>query len=125
MNGCRWPTTATALATSKRRGPGQAGRQMARASVNRLLNDLRAALNAAAEKHRRSLPPICRFEIKIGARACLRPTRPGSSCSRHVEVKRAIDAAFEVDETGDFGRLVLIAAVTGARHSQFNKRDGG
>jgi integrase len=110
-----------ALATSKRRGPGQAGRQMARASVNRLLNDLRAALNAAAEKHRRELPAHLPLEIKIGTRALPSASTARKQLLTTLEVKRAIDAAFEVDDTGDFGRLVLIAAVTGARHSQISK----
>jgi hypothetical protein len=38
-------------------------------SKNRLLNDLRAALNAAAAKHRRQLPAHILAEIKIGTKA--------------------------------------------------------
>ena len=33
-------------------------------------------------------------------------------------MRAVVDAAFEVDRTGDFGRLVLLAAATGARFSQ-------
>ena len=46
-----------------------AGEGIATSTVNRLLNDLRAALNAAAELHRRELPPTLPLEIKVGTRA--------------------------------------------------------
>ncbi|WP_342110519.1 tyrosine-type recombinase/integrase [Methylobacterium sp. SI9] len=87
-------------------------------TVNRLLNDVRAALNAAAEQHRRMLPATLPAEIRSGTKAL----SAGSSARKQVlpdsEIRRLIDAAFTVDETGDFGRLVLLMAATGARHSQ-------
>jgi integrase len=87
-------------------------------TVNRLLNDVRAALNAAAEQHRRILPATLPAEIRSGTKAL----SAGSSARKQVlpdsEIRRLIDAAFTVDETGDFGRLVLLMAATGARHSQ-------
>lgn len=87
-------------------------------TVNRLLNDLRAALNAAAEHHRRVLPATLAAEIRAGTKA----NSAGSSARKQVlpdaEIRRLVDAAFAVDETGDFGRLVLVMAATGARHSQ-------
>jgi integrase len=87
-------------------------------TVNRLLNDLRAALNAAAEHHRRVLPATLAAEIRAGTKA----NSAGSSARKQVlpdaEIRRLVDAAFVVDDTGDFGRLVLVMAATGARHSQ-------
>lgn len=94
---------------------------LARATVNRLLNDLRAALNAAAEKHRRELPAHLPIEIKIGTRALPSAVVARKQLLSEAEVRRAIEAAFEVDETGDFGRLVLVAATTGSRFSQIAK----
>lgn len=90
-------------------------------TVNRLLNDLRAALNAAAEHHRRMLPATLAAEIRAGTKA----NSAGPSARKQVlpdaEIRRLVDAAFAVDETGDFGRLVLVMAATGARHSQVNR----
>lgn len=87
-------------------------------TVNRLLNDLRAALNAAAEHHRRMLPAAIGAEIRAGTKAI----SAGSSARKQVladaDIRRLVEAAFAVDETGDFGRLVLVMAATGARHSQ-------
>ncbi|WP_246692753.1 tyrosine-type recombinase/integrase [Methylobacterium sp. WL64] len=87
-------------------------------TVNRLLNDLRAALNAAAEHHRRMLPATLAAEIRAGTKA----NSAGSTARKQVlpdaEIRRLVDAAFAIDETGDFGRLVLVMAATGARHSQ-------
>jgi len=88
-------------------------------TLNRLLNDLRAALNAAVERHRRELSGATPMEIKIGTRAV-----PASSNARrqflsNEQISAAVRAAFEVDE--DFGFLVLLGAATGARHSQLRR----
>jgi integrase len=94
--------------------------RMAPATQNRLLGDLRAALNAAAEKYRRELPAHIAGEIKVGTRALSVPLedRARKQFLNDDEVRRIIEAAFAIDEDGDFGRLVLLAAVTGARYSQ-------
>jgi integrase len=92
---------------------------IAPATLNRTLNDLRAALNAAAEQHRRSLPAHLAAEIKVGTRAQSAPTIARKQLLTDDEVRRAIEAAFEVDE--DFGRWVVLAAATGARHAQLRK----
>ncbi|WBU31453.1 tyrosine-type recombinase/integrase [Rhodopseudomonas palustris] len=95
-------------------------------SLNRLLNDLRAALNDAIEKHRRQLPGHIAAEVKAGTK-----TRTGSHNAREKpeglrmqlltdpQILDLVVAAFEVDE--DFGFVVLIAAATGARFSQLAK----
>jgi len=90
---------------------------IAPATVNRLMNDLRAALNGAAERHRRELPAHLPAEIKVGTRAMSVTGDARKQLLTDQQIRSTIAAAFEVDE--DFGRLVLVAAVTGARHSQF------
>jgi integrase len=87
-------------------------------TTNRLLNDLRAALNAAAEKYRRELPAHTSGEIKAGTRSLSSATEARRQILADADVRRVVDASFTVDETGDFGRLVLLAAATGARFSQ-------
>jgi hypothetical protein len=91
---------------------------LAPATVNRIIADLRAALNAAAEVHRRHLPPSLPGEIRAGLKAL-----PGTKLARkqvlpEADVRRIVEAAYRVDPDGDFGRLVLVAAATGARFSQ-------
>lgn len=87
-------------------------------TVNRLLNDLRAALNAAIDDHRHLLHHV-RDEVRFGTKAL-----PGADEARERQVLSSADvrsitaAAFADDETGDLGRLILIMAATGARFSQ-------
>jgi integrase len=87
-------------------------------SKNRILNDLRAALNAAAAKYRRQLPAHILAEIKIGTKAESVTSSPRRQLLTDEQVRAVVDAAFAVDPTGDFGHLVLLAAATGARFSQ-------
>jgi integrase len=87
-------------------------------SKNRILNDLRAALNAAAAKYRRQLPAHILAEIKLGTKAESITSSPRRQLLTDEQVRAVVDAAFEVDPSGDFGRLVLLAAATGARFSQ-------
>jgi integrase len=89
---------------------------MAPASLNRLLADLRAALNATAEKHRRELPAHLPGEIRVGTRAVSVADVARKQLLSDDEVRRVVDAAFEVGE--DFGRFIMLAAATGARFSQ-------
>ena len=87
-------------------------------SKNRILNDLRAALNAAAAKYRRVLPAQILAEIKLGTKAETVASAPRRQLLTNAQVRAVVGAAFEVDPDGDFGRLVLLAAATGARFSQ-------
>ncbi|MEW9838011.1 tyrosine-type recombinase/integrase [Mesorhizobium marinum] len=96
---------------------------MAPATENRLLNDVRAALNAAAEKHRRSLPAYLAAEIKVGTRANSVADEARKQLLTDDQIRAAVAAAMEVDE--DFGHLVLLAATTGARHSQLQRLSVG
>jgi integrase len=91
---------------------------LAPSTKNRILNDLRAALNAAAVKHRRELPAHLSTEIKIGTKADPVKSTARRQLLTDAQVRAVVDASFEVDPDGDFGRLVLLAAATGARFSQ-------
>jgi integrase len=91
-------------------------REMRPASVNRLMNDLRAALRAAIEERWRELPALLAKEIEIGLRSL-----PSAEVARHAllsddDIRRAVDAAYGVDQ--DLGALVLTLAATGGRFSQ-------
>jgi integrase len=83
---------------------------------NRLLNDLRAALYSAAVKYRRLLPAHVPAEIKVGTKAESLDTTPRRQLLSDDQIRRVVEAAFEIDV--DFGWLVLIHAATGARFSQ-------
>jgi integrase len=93
-------------------------KELVPSSKNRILNDLRAALNAEAAKHRRQLPAHIPAEIKLGTKAESITSFPRRQLLTDAQVRAVVEAAFEVDPDGDFGRLVLLAAATGARFSQ-------
>jgi hypothetical protein len=78
------------------------------ATLNRLQNDLRAALNAAAEVHPHEFAPTARQDIATGLRG-----RPDAEQARQViltdaDVRAVIDASLAVD--ADYGALVLVLA---------------
>jgi integrase len=106
--------TAGTIQGWRRRLPAR----LAAATVNRLLNDLRAALNSDAELHRRGMPASLIGEIKSGTKATPASPNARKQILSNAEVRRIIDAAAIVDPTGDFSNLVLISAATGARFSQ-------
>lgn len=106
--------TASAIQAWRRR----LTKALAPTTVNRLLNDLRAALNASADTHRRALPSTLSAEIKSGTKAVSADSNARKQVLPDAEIRRLIDAAFTVDDTGDFGRLILVMAATGARLSQ-------
>lgn len=93
-------------------------KELAPTTVNRLLNDLRAALNASADLHRRALPPTISAEVKSGTKAVSAASNARKQVLPDAEIRRLVDASFTVDESGDFGRVVLVMAATGARFSQ-------
>lgn len=88
---------------------------LAPATLARLLNDLRAALTAAARKAR--LPADLLSIIREGLRA---PEAPDRARAKQVlsdaDVRRVVDAARANDD--DFGALVMVLAATGARLDQ-------
>ena len=101
-----------------RGGRGRAAKSeapLAPATVARLLNDLRAALTAAARAAK--APADLYTAIRDGLRA---PVRPDRARAKQVlpdqDVRRLVEAAAKHDD--DFGSLVLVLASTGARFDQ-------
>lgn len=92
--------------------------KLAAASKNRVVTDLRAALNASALRYRRILPAHIPTEIKVGTKAEADTALPRHQLLTDGQVHNSIKAAFEVDPSDDFGRLVILLAATGARFSQ-------
>jgi integrase len=88
-------------------------RPLAPASEARLLNDLRAALTAAAQRYRLELAHVIRAGLKA-------PEAPDEARPRQIvsdaDVRRIVTAARTV--CPDFGALVMLLAATGARFDQ-------
>jgi integrase len=88
---------------------------LAPATLARLLNDVRAALTAAARKAR--LPGDVLTTIREGLRAPLAPDRARpKQVLADDDVRRIVEAAFRQDD--DFGALVLVLAASGCRFDQ-------
>ena len=100
------------------------GLKMKPGSAQRLVNDLRAALNAAARLHRDKLPPSIRDAIKDGLASvhASAPVAREAQVLPDADVRRIITAAWEIDSEGGWGgdlaRLVVALAATGTRFSQ-------
>ena len=109
-------TSEKIIAWRKRLAPNLSGR-----SVNWILTVTRAALNYAADQHRRALPSNISVEIKVGTKAVPSDTNARKQILVDADIRRLIAGAFAVDETGDFGRLILCLAATGARFSQVTR----
>jgi integrase len=98
--------------------------RMEAASVQRVVNDFKAALNAAAKRYRGQLPPTIRDAIKDGLATvnASAPIAREAQVLPDADVRRLIAGAWAVDAdgvwNGDLGRLVLVLAATGARFSQ-------
>jgi integrase len=98
--------------------------QMAPASEQRVVNDLKAGLNAAARNYKNQLPADIRETIRDGLAKV--GTAPAATREAQVlpdsDVRAIISAALEVDREGgwegDLGRIVLALAATGGRFSQ-------
>lgn len=96
---------------------------LAETAVRRVVNDFKAALNAAALEHRKRLPGLIE-EIRAG----FKTTEPAGVIARDkqiladADIRRVLSAARVVDERdgweGDLLRLVAALAATGARFSQ-------
>lgn len=107
-------TEAHLIAWQKRiAGHAPAGRQ-------RIVNDLKAALNAGFAMHRRALPNDLPITIRYGLIVEVREMTIARARENQIlsddEVRRIIAAAYEVD--ADLARLVVLLAATGARFSQ-------
>lgn len=96
-------------------------------SLQRLVNDFKAALNAAFETHRKVLPAdlpiVIKFGLKVDAPEVLTAAARDNQILDDDEVRRVVAAALAIDE--DFGRLVVLLAATGARFSQIARMTVG
>lgn len=106
-----------------RRWLGELPANLSQATIRRLVNDLRAALNHAGRQHRDRLPADFAATVREG----LRVTEPQSAPARRqvlpdADVRRLIAASWEADRAGqwegDLARMVVVLAATGARFSQ-------
>lgn len=94
------------------------------ATVRRLVNDFKAALNAGAIRFRSSMPAELPLIIKNGLRVneATPPVARDKQALSDADVRRIIEAAVAVDTRdeweGDLSRLVIVLAATGARFSQ-------
>jgi hypothetical protein len=74
---------------------------------------LRAALNAEATKHRRALPAHVFQEIRLGTKSLEAADTARRQLLTDTQIVTLVDAAFDVDDTGDFGRLITVLAPSG------------
>lgn len=93
------------------------------ASRQRIVNDFKAALNAAFAAHRRALPADFPTVIKFGlaleaGEVAIARARDNQILEDQV-VRAIVEGAMAHDE--DFGRLVLLLAATGARFAQLRR----
>jgi integrase len=98
-------------------------------SKQRLINDLRAALNAAYERHRKSLDAVLPTTIRYGLKKKKGGSRKGAKAVvrenqilTDAQVVQVLRIAQEVDAEegweGDLYRMAVVLAATGARLAQ-------
>jgi len=94
-----------------------------RIGIQRIANDLKAALNAAWAEHRRALPGDLPIVIKHGltveAPAVAKAKARDNQILADAQVRAIVAASLALDE--DFGRLVTLLAATGARFAQLRR----
>lgn len=97
--------------------------QKRRASIQRIINELKAALNAAWIEHRRALPGdfpiVVKYGLQIEATAMLEARARDNQILTDDQVRAVVAAALAID--ADFGRLVVLLAATGARFAQLRR----
>jgi integrase len=105
--------------------------ELAPSTIRRVINDLRAALNAAATKNRARLPAEVALIIKNGLATVDAETAQARDklALPDADIRRIVQAAATVDEAdnwdGDLLRLVLVLSATGARFSQVKRNSVG
>ncbi len=93
-------------------------------TVRRVSNDLRAALNMAAKRHRTKLPASLRDTIRDGLATVVASAPPAREMQvlTDDQVRALVEAAERVDERegwgGDLAVIVRVMAATGARFIQ-------
>ncbi|UDL87992.1 integrase [Mesorhizobium sp. PAMC28654] len=101
--------------------------ELAQTTVRRIVNDLKAALNAATTKHRARLPAEIPLIIKNGLATshAETPTARDKAALPDGDIRRIIAAAKVVDDrddwNGDLLRMVVVLSATGARFSQVRR----
>jgi integrase len=94
-----------------------------RTSIQRVVNDLKAALNAAWGEHRRALPGdlpiVLKHGLTVEAPAGAKAKARDNQILGDDQVRRIVAASLALDE--DFGRLVTLLAATGARFAQLRR----
>lgn len=90
----------------------------------RLINDFKAALNQAYIGNRAALPADFDKTVKFGlaldeavSEDTFHEVRD-NQILKDEQIRQIIEAAQELDEDGDFARLVIVLAATGTRFSQ-------
>lgn len=90
----------------------------------RLINDFKAALNKAYIGNRATLPADFDKTVKFGlalddavSEETVHEVRE-NQILKDEQIRQIIEAAQDLDEDGDFARLVIVLAATGARFSQ-------
>jgi integrase len=89
---------------------------LAPATVDRMVNDVKAGLNAYADANWRTLPATLKREIQLGAKGSPNAQRARQALLSDADVRRVIEAGYGVDP--DLGALILALAGTGARFRQ-------
>jgi len=91
--------------------------------IQRIANDLKAALNATWAEHRRALPGdlpiVIKHGLTIDAPAVAKAKARDNQVLPDEQVRRIVAAALALD--ADFGRLVTLLAATGARFAQLRR----
>ena len=93
-------------------------------SRQRVMAELKAALNAVYEEQRRALPPDFAIRIKHGLKPIFAEAFQDESVAREGQVldddiiRKIVKTARAKDPEGDFATLVMLMAATGARFSQ-------
>ena len=94
-----------------------------RSTIQRVVNDLKAALNRAWVEHRRALPGDLPMVIKQGlaieAPGARRAQARESQILTDDQIRCVVATALALDD--DFGRMVLMLAATGARFAQLRR----
>ncbi|AMS40510.1 tyrosine-type recombinase/integrase [Aminobacter aminovorans] len=100
---------------------------LAESTVRRVVNDFKAALNAAAVKYRSRLPAELAVIIKNGfaSKFAETPTARDKSALPDGDIRRILIATAAIDTRdgwdGDLLRMVAVLAATGARFSQVSR----
>jgi integrase len=92
---------------------------LAPSTTNRMLNDVRAAINTHIEMNWRTLPASLKMELQVGARGLPNTQRARHALLSDTDIRRVVEGAYAVDE--DLGDLVLILGATGARFRQVSQ----